>query len=356
VLTYLLRRLALMVPTLVGMTLLLFVVIRLSPGVASGTAFGAGGEMKGGVDRTEQILKVKRRLGMVDAQGRDVPVWRQYFVWLGQTFPGRWVSLPPILGVQLRLPWVGLDLGESTRYRKPVTELIAERAPVTIVLNLLATFAVYLIAIPGGMLSSVRRGKGFDVFWSFATLALYSLPVIWIGSMAIGFLANPAYLAAFPAAGLHATDTSRMTFLEYQLDYLRHLVLPVLVMTYAGFAYLSKLMRASMLENSALDYARTARAKGLGEFAVQTRHVLRNSLLAQITIATSIIPGLLGGSVIVEQLFSIKGMGQLGYEATFARDLPVIQALGLVSAALVLAANLLTDLLYMVADPRVSYD
>jgi ABC-type dipeptide/oligopeptide/nickel transport system permease component len=350
-LSYMMRRLLLMVPTLIGMTLLLFVVVRLSPGVASGTAFGAGGEMKGGVDRLLQIQKVKQRLGMVDAQGRDIPLWKQYFVWAGQTFPVRTVKV-----WKLRVPYVVLDLGESSRYRKPVTELIAERAPVTIVLNLLATIFVYLIAIPGGMLSSVQRGKGFDMGWSFLTLALYSLPVIWVGSMAIGFLANPQYVAAFPAAGLHAIDTSRMTFLEYQLDYFWHLVLPVLVMTYGGFAYLSKLMRASMLENSALDYARTARAKGLSAFVVQTRHVLRNSLLAQITVATSIIPGLLGGSVIIETMFSIKGMGQLGYEATFARDLPVIQGLGLVSAVLVLVANLVTDLLYMVADPRVSYD
>jgi peptide/nickel transport system permease protein len=147
-----------------------------------------------------------------------------------------------------------------------------------------------------------------------------------------------------------------MTFFQYQMDYLHHLILPVVVMTYGGFAYLSKQMRASMLENMSMDYARTARAKGLSGFVVATRHVLRNSMLPQITIATSIIPGLLGGSVIIEQVFSIKGMGQLAFEATLARDLPVMQALGLVSGALVLLANLITDILYMVADPRVSYE
>ena len=354
-LTYILRRLLLMVPTLVGMTLLLFVVIRFSPGVASGSAFAAGAEMQSTEAREEQILKIKRRLGMVDAQGQPIPMVMQYFYWLGRTVQPEMATFH-IGTTSFKAPWIKVDLGDSMQYRKPVVNLIQERLPVTITLNLIVTFVVYLLAIPGGMLSAARRGKGFDVGWSFSTLAMYSLPTMWIGSLLIGFLANPRYLGWFPSAGLHSTDTTNMAFFDYLRDYLWHLVLPVVVLSYGGFAYLSKQMRASMLDNLSMDYARTARAKGLSGFVVVTRHVFRNSLLPLITIATGIIPGLLGGSVIVETIFSIKGMGELAYRATLARDLPVIQALGLVSGILVLFSYLITDICYALADPRVSYD
>jgi peptide/nickel transport system permease protein len=174
--------------------------------------------------------------------------------------------------------------------------------------------------------------------------------------MLIGFLANPQSFGWFPSAGLQRTDTSRLSFAGMLGDYLWHLTLPLACYTYGGFAFLSKLMRASILENLYLDYARTARAKGLPGHTVLLRHVFRNSLLPLITVAAGILPGLLGGSVIVETMFSIQGMGQLAFQATLARDLPVIQALGFVTGVLVLVSYLLTDLCYAFADPRVSYD
>ncbi len=335
-LNYILRRIALMIPTLIGMTLMLFCVVRFSPGVASGSSFDAGGGMTSDQARAEQVKRLQMRLRMVDEQGNKISLPMQYVLWLSDTARG--------------------NLGESLQYRKPVMDLVKERLPITLSLNIMATILVYLIAIPGGMLAAVRRGKMMDVSWSFITLALYSIPTMWVGSMAIGFFANPQHMGWFPSAGLHSVDTSRMTSLEYATDYLTHLILPVMVMTYGGFAYLSKQMRASMLDNLYSDYARTARAKGLSEFTVTTRHVLRNSLLPLITIATSIIPGLLGGSVIIEQIFSIKGMGELSYQATLARDLPLIQGLGVISAVLVLISYLATDICYAMADPRISYD
>jgi len=340
-----------MIPTLIGMTLMLFMVLRFAPGVASGSALSSGGEMQSSEARNEEIRRAKERLGMVDKNGAAIPMWKQYFVWLGKTVK---IDTYSVSGVNIPGPVV--DLGTSVKYRKPIVELIKERLPVTISINIIATVIVYMIAIPGGMLSAARRGATFDHAWSFFTISLYSLPVIWIGSMAIGFLANRDYLAWFPAAGLHVTDTTSHTFFEYAMDYLWHLALPILVSTYGGFAYLSKQMRASMLDNLELDYARTARAKGLSGFVIATRHVFRNSLLPLITIAAGIIPGLLGGSVIIETMFSIKGMGELTYQATLGRDLPVIQATGLVSGAIVLISYLITDICYAIADPRVSYD
>lgn len=335
--SYLLRRVALMLPTLIGMTLMLFCVVRFSPGIASGSSsFDASAGMASDQAREEMVKRMQMRLRMVDENGNKISLPMQYILWFKDTMQG--------------------NLGESLQYHKPVVELVKERLPVTISLNILSAIIVYLIAIPGGMLAAVKRGRGLDITWSLSTLAFYSIPTIWTGSMAIGFLANPQYMGWFPSAGLHAVDTSRMTSLDYLGDYLLHLVLPVMVMSYGGFAYLSKQMRASMLDNLYSDYARTARAKGLSESVVVTRHVFRNSLLPLITIATGIIPALIGGSVIIETIFSIKGMGELAYRATLARDLPVIQGIGVISAILVLIANLVTDVCYAIADPRVSYD
>lgn len=333
---YILRRFALMIPTLIGMTLMLFCVVRFSPGVATGASFDPGAGMASDQARAEQVKRMQMRLRMIDENGNKISLPMQYVLWLGDTARG--------------------NLGESLQYRKPVLDLIKERLPITITLNILSTLIVYIIAIPGGMLAAAKRGRSLDVSWSLTTLALYSIPGMWTASMAIGFLANPQYLGWFPSAGLHAVDTTRMTSFEYANDYLTHLVLPIMAMSYAGFAYLSKQMRASMLDNLYSDYARTARAKGLSEFVVTTRHVFRNSLLPLITIATGIIPGLLGGSVIIETIFSIKGMGELSYRATLARDLPVIQGIGVISAVLVLISYLITDICYAIADPRVSYD
>lgn len=336
-LSYILRRIFLMIPTLIGMSLILFSIMRFAPGLTTGGgAFGTGGEMRNRQARAAAEMAFKKRLHLVDDQGKAIILPMQYVYWLSDTVRG--------------------NFGESVQYNAPVATLIKERLPVTITLNLISTFLVYLIAIPGGMLASVNRGKSFDLLWSTGTLALYSLPVIWVGSMMIGFLANPQFLPWFPAAGIHSTNTDWMTSWQYARDYLWHAVLPVICLSYGGFAYLSKIKRAAMLDNLGLDYVRTARAKGLSELTVVTRHVFRNSLLPMITIFATVIPGLLGGAVIVESIFSIKGMGDLMLTATFARDLPIIQAVAFVGSVISLICLLLADIAYAMADPRVSYD
>lgn len=335
-LSYIARRLLLMIPTLIGMTVLLFCVVRFAPGVANPGALDSSGGMESAERREEQIRAIKRRLRMIDDQGRPIPLVMQYFLWLGDTLRG--------------------DLGYSMQYRTKVSDLIRERLPVTFTLNVIAEVVLFSIAIPAGMLSSAKRGKSFDVAWSLLTIALYSIPVMLVGQILIWRLANPQTLNWFPSAGLHATDTSKFTFGMMLGDFLWHLVLPVICLTYAGFAFLSKLMRASMLDNLNMDYARTARAKGLPGSTVVTRHVFRNSLLPLITVAAGILPGLLGGSVVVETMFSIKGMGELSFRAVLARDLPVIQAVAFIGAILTLISYLITDICYALADPRVSYD
>lgn len=335
--TYILKRLLLMIPTLIGMTLVLFAIVRFAPGLTTGGgAFGAGGEMKNQQARLAAENQMKKRLHLVDAEGRTIRLPMQYIYWLRDTLSG--------------------DFGESIQYNAPVVDLIKERLPATITLNAISSIIIYLIAIPGGMLASVKRGKAFDVLWGFFTLGLYSLPVIWVGDMMVGFLANPRFLSWFPSDNLHSTNTELMTYFQYLKDMLWHTVLPVLCLSYGGLAFLTKLKRAAMLDNLGLDYVRTARAKGLGEVTVVTRHVFRNSLLPMITIFAGFIPGLLGGSLVIERIFSIKGMGDLMITATLARDLPIVQAVAFVGSVISLVCLLLADLCYVLADPRVSYD
>ncbi len=333
--SYIFKRLLLMIPTLLGMTFMLFVVVRMAPGLSTG-----GGKFAAGTIRSQQAQKaeslfVKRELHMVDRNGKPIGLARQYFIWIDDLIHG--------------------NLGYSTQYNQPVINLIEQRLPVTLAINFLSIIIVYLVAVPGGMLAAVKQQSFADRCFGFVSLALYSLPIIWVGSMMLGLLANPQKLNWFPSAGIHSTNTSNMTYFQYVWDYCWHITLPVICLSYGSFAYLAKQVRGSILENYRMDYVRTARAKGLPESAVLLRHILRNSLLPLVTIVGMTLPGLLGGSVIVEQIFSIDGMGKLAYSATYARDLPMIQTISLIGAVLMLIAYLLVDICYAALDPRVSY-
>jgi ABC-type dipeptide/oligopeptide/nickel transport system permease component len=334
--SYILRRLLLMIPTLIGITLMLFLMARFAPGLTGGGAFGEGGARANREDRERAILEMYRKLDMVDEHDHMLPLYQQYARWL-------WHACH-------------LEFGRSVKYGEKVSTLLLDKLPVTVTMNIIEAFLVYLVAIPGGMLAAVRRGKYFDVGWGVGTIALFSIPVILSGNLAIYYLANPQHLAWFPPGQLHSLDVATAGFWVYTRDYLWHLVLPVFVMCLGGFAYTSKMMRASLLDNLSLDYVRTARAKGVGPARVISHHVLRNSLLPMITIFAQVLPALLGGSVIIESIFSIPGMGQLGLTATLSRDLPILQAVTFMGAIISMLCYLLQDICYAIADPRVSYD
>ena len=333
---YIVKRLLLVIPTLLGITLMLFAVVRFAPGLTSSGGALSGGKLKSNRAQQEEKRIMERRLHLVDASGKPISLPMQYVLWLRDTCEG--------------------NFGTSLQYDEPVMTLIRQRLPVTLDLNLISLLVVYLVAVPGGMLAAVQRGRIFDRSFNFGALVLYALPTIWVGSSLVGFLANPQYLDWFPAAGIHSTNTENMTYFQSLGDYLWHIMLAVVCLSYGGFAYLSRQVQASMLDNMRQDYVRTARAKGLKNSTVMIRHVFRNSLLPLITISAGILPGMLGGSVIVEKIFSIHGMGLLGYSATFSRDLPVIQTVALIGSVLTLLSYLITDICYALADPRVSYD
>jgi peptide/nickel transport system permease protein len=258
------------------------------------------------------------------------------------------------------------DFGKSFSIGRPVIDLIGEALPVTLFINLLAIPLIYLIAVPFGMHAAARHNRIFDKVSGSIFVMLWSIPVVWAGVLAIGFLADKQYLGLFPASGLHSNNADTMSFMPtwtdgsfeagYLLDMLWHVVLPVMCLVYGGFAVLAKQTRAAMLDNYTMDFVRTARAKGVSDHDVKWYHVFRNSLLPVITIFVLVFPAMLAGSVVVERIFSIPGMGSLILNAIFNMDRDVILANVFIIAVVNLFALLLADLLYALADPRVTYD
>ena len=265
---------------------------------------------------------------------------------------------------KLSLAWS--DLGTAFSRSRPVKDLILEALPVTLLLNLVALPLIYLIAVPSGMLAARYRGSWFDIASGACFVAFWSIPTIWAGVMAIGYLADNEQLGWFPVSGLHGNTAEAMTFLPskgvngwtagYLFDTLWHVALPVACLVYTGFAVLAKQTRAAMLDNFSQDYVRTAKAKGVSDRVVMWRHIFRNSLLPLITIFVTIFPAMLSGSIVVEMIFSIPGMGSLILEAITLRDRELILANTFMIAIVNLLALLLADLLYAAADPRVTYD
>ena len=331
--TYLLRRLLWMVPTLLGITLLLFVVMSLAPGDPATVRFGAGlsgGSGTSGVDVESAIQKFRAKYHL------DEPIVVQYYYWL--------------------LNLVQLDFG--TEFSRPNVEVMDEvwrRIRITLPLALLSTLLSYLIALPLGIFSAVRQRSAVDKLVTLLLFVLYSLPTFWVGLMLI-LLFGKTGLDLLPVIGLHDKDASQLSGWAWYRDLALHLVLPVATLTYGGLAYLSRQMRVGMIDTIRLDYVRTARAKGLPESRVVLRHALRNALIPVITVFANILPILISGSLIVEAVFGIPGMGLYAFEGLQKRDYPVVLATTTLSAVMTMLGILLSDLLYAVVDPRISYD
>ncbi len=249
-----------------------------------------------------------------------------------------------------------LSFGESFKDSQSVWTKITERVPVTVKLNLWSILVVYLVAIPLGIYSATHPNSLGDKVTTLAAFVLFAVPLVWAATMAIVFICGGDFYYLFPPGGLESLDFSEdwSIWKKFQ-DHAWHLFLPVVLLSYDGFAGLSRYMRASMLEVLRQDYVQVARAKGLQETVVILKHVLRNSLIPQVTLLASILPGLIGGSVIIETVFSIPGLGQLGFESVLARDYPTVLALFTVSAVLTLIGILISDLLLAAVDPRIVF-
>jgi peptide/nickel transport system permease protein len=246
------------------------------------------------------------------------------------------------------------DYGISFFTKRPVKSVIWDGLWITMLISLLVILIEYVISIPLGISLARRKGSTYDSGMTVALFLTYSLPVFWIGTMAIFFLCSPDYLEIFPPFGL-GDATWDDGFLYKIGDLAYHLALPLIIASYASFAYLSRQMRGSMLTVLGQDYIRTARAKGLPDNKVIWKHAFRNSLLPIITIFASFFPALIGGSIILEFLFTIPGLGQITYAAVIQKDYPMILTNTMFAAILTLVGYLVSDVLYAVVDPRISY-
>lgn len=318
-LSYLTKRFFLMIPILFGITLICFIVINLAPG--SPAAF----EELSPKASPEAVEALKKLYGL------DRPLHERYLKWLKMV--------------------ITFDLGKSFVDGRPVKEKIKERLPITVTLNLLSLLFILIFAIPIGVYSALRPGSIFDRALTVFVFTGFSVPTFWLALLAmIVFGVNLGWL---PISGIQSIGAETMPLPERILDWIKHLILPVTIMSFTGLAGMSRYTRSSMLEVLRQDYIRTARAKGLPERVVIVRHALRNALLPVVTLLGLALPGLIGGSVIFESIFSIPGMGQLFYSSAMARDYPTIMGILLIGALLTLLGNLLADIAYFIIDPRI---
>jgi len=320
-LAYLTKRLLMMIPMLIGITLLSFVVIHLAPGEPTDL-------------QTDLNPKVSAEMrDRLRAQyNLDKPLYVQYGHWLGRL--------------------VRFDFGDSfAQDHRPVARKIVERMPVTILINVLSITLILLVSVPIGILSAVRRNSLFDQATTVFVFLGFAIPSFWLALLLMDYLG--VRLGLFPIAGIRSLGHEYLSFGGRLWDMAHHLILPVFVSSFGGLAGFSRYMRSNMLEVIRQDYILTARAKGLSERVVIGKHALRNALLPVITILGLSVPGLIGGSVIFETIFAIPGMGKLFYDGVMMRDYPLIMGILVIGAGLTLVGNLLADIGYALADPRI---
>jgi len=310
-----------MVPILLGITIICFTVMHLAPGSPTDLQTQMN-------PRASAELKARLR-AMYDL---DKPLPVQYWLWLKRM--------------------VVLDFGRSfSPDRRPVLDKIKERIPVTLAINFLSLLAILAVAIPLGVSAAVRRGSLFDNLTSVLVFTGFAMPTFWLALLLMIFFG--IYLDWLPISGIRSLNYEYLPPWAAFWDLLKHLILPVSLSAFGGLAGLSRFMRANMLEVIRQEYIMTARAKGLPERVVIYRHALRNALLPIITILGLSIPGLIGGSVVFETIFAIPGMGQLFYMAVMARDYPTVMGILFIGAVLTLIGNLIADVAYALADPRI---
>ncbi|QOR67575.1 ABC transporter permease [Cytobacillus suaedae] len=314
--TYIIRRIIMAIPLLIGITILSFAIVKMAPGGATTLLMDPN-------IKPADLEKFYEKYGLND------PIHVQYGKWLGNMVQG--------------------DFGTSlVRKGTPVSEMIMNRLPATLLLMGVSTILAILISIPFGVLSATKPYSKTDYTVTVTSFLGLATPNFWLGLVLIMFFS--VKLGWFPTGG---TQTLNAPFSIW--DRLHHLVLPAFVLATADMAGLTRFTRTSMLEVVKQDYMRTARAKGFKSTKVIYKHGLRNGLIPVITIFGLMLPGFIGGSVIVESVFGWPGIGKLFIDSAFQRDYPVIMALTVISAVFVVIGNLMADILYAIFDPRIEY-
>src|SRR5689334_6561825 len=336
---YFIRRLLLIIPTFLGITAAVFVVMHFVPGgpverQIMRYKMAAMGEGGAGASRSveipaEAIEEMKRYYGF------DKPVYTRYALWLWNV--------------------VHLDLGRSYIYQDPVWDVIKSRFPISIFLGLTGFVMSYLVCVPLGVWKAVKHGSKFDLISSFVVFLGYSIPGWALGTALLVLFGGGSFFNVFPLGGFRPDNWEYLGFFEKITAQIHYMFLPVLCYMIAEFATLTILTKNSLMENLGQDYVRTAFAKGLKEHRVIFVHAFRNSLIPIATGLGSVISLILAGSFLIEKVFNIDGMGYLGYTSILQRDYPVALGILVISSLLLLVGNILSDIVYVIVDPRIRF-
>ena len=343
---YIARRLLLVIPTLLGIVTLSFFVIQLAPGSPieqkiqqirfasgeSGASSAANVSMSSATQQgvsQEVIEALKRQYGF------DKPIHIRYLIWLKSALT--------------------FEFGESFKYEEPVIDVIVSKFPVSIQFGVFSFVLSYLISIPLGIAMARREGHAFDAIATFTLSVLYSIPGFMLGILLIVLLAGGSYMDLFPTGGLYSDLYEDLGFFEKIWDRIHHAILPLLCFTIGSFTTLSNLTRNNMLEVIKKDYVRTARAKGLEERVVMMKHALRNALIPVVTGIGGFLGIFFAGSLLIERVFQLDGIGLLGFNSILARDYNVVMALVFIQSLLLLVGNIIGDIVYVLVDPRIDF-
>ncbi len=329
--SYFLNRFLLLLITLWGITLVSFGMLQLTPG--SPIEMKLLADPEGGMGEKSQITEAARKR-LMEQYHLDKPFLERYALWLKDL--------------------ATLDFGRSFQDDRPVIDKIKEALPISLIFGISGILTALLLGIPLGLISAKRAGSFVDRGIAFFCIVLYSMPSYVLGLLLLTYLG--ARLDWFPIYGIQSDNYAELGFFGQMLDRIHHFVLPCLCYSIGGLAFITQQQRNAILEAMGQDYIRTARAKGLSESKVFLKHAFRNSLIPIMTIIGSMIPGILGSSVIIEKLFSIPGLGYLSLDALFARDYPTIMAVFTMGSFLSLAGIFLADLMYVLVDPRINFE
>ena len=338
---YFFRRVLLIIPTFIGITLITFFILQIVPGgpLEMQLMKLRGGNMKGEIITSssgntanipESALKE-----MKEFYGFDKPIIQRYFLWLGNLLK--------------------FNFGNSYTYSEPVLGLIFSRFKVSIYFGLISFILTYLICIPLGVMKAVKNGSKFDFFSSFLVFMGYSTPGWAFGAVMLILFGGGSFWNVFPLGGFRSDDFESLNFFQQIFDQLYHTILPVLAFVIANFATLTILTKNSVIENLSQDYIKTAFAKGLSEKRVIYYHALRNSLIPITTGLGNFLSIILTGSILIEKVFNIQGMGLLAFNSIINRDYPITMGILVISSFLLLIGNILSDLIYAGVDPRIKF-
>ena len=337
---YIIRRLLILIPTLIGVTLLTFVIINLAPGSpveqkiqqlrfgSEGMSSDSGSSNDAGV--SEEVIEALNK-----QYGFDKPLHVRYWIWLKNL--------------------TRFDFGESFTYEEPVTDVVMSKLPVSIQFGLISFLLSYLICIPLGVLKAIKHGSKFDVTSSFILSALYSIPGFMLGILLLVYFAGDTFVDWFPIGDLYSDEYDDLTFWGKVWDRTTHFILPLVSYMVGQFTVLTLLMKNSMLEVISQDYVRTAQAKGLEQRVVYMKHALRNALIPIVTGFGHFLSLFFAGSLFIETIFNLDGIGLLGYQSVLERDYNVIMGLFFIQTLIMFVGNLISDILYTVVDPRIDF-